>query len=166
MKRSSLKHRLWIPALLVLLPNPAARSDLARADAHGRREAPFAVKHTTSRNNILHVRTPQNHSASAAQQNTDNDFNYDLYNGRIPQAQETHGTQGEPDYAADAGFDSAAKTGRFQLAPASPGAGAGQPIPNFSQGYSGPAPDIGAHQRGAPPLRYGVDAARHSETTR
>ena len=30
--------------------------------------------------------------------------------------------------------------------------------PNFSRGYTGPAPDIGAHQRGEPPLRYGVGA--------
>jgi hypothetical protein len=42
------------------------------------------------------------------------------------------------------------------LAPDSPGAGAGVPIPNFSDPYTGPAPDIGAHQRGAPPMRFGV----------
>ena len=49
---------------------------------------------------------------------------------------------------------------KFQLAPSSPGAGAGQPIPNFSRGDTGPAPDISAHQRGTPPLRYGVAASQ------
>ena len=88
----------------------------------------------------------------------DNDFDYDLYNGRIPADHETHGIQGEPVYAGDAGFDPATNTGRFQLAPSSPGAGAGQPLPNFSDGYAGSAPDPGAHQRGAPPMRFGVAA--------
>ena len=51
--------------------------------------------------------------------------------------------RGEPVYAPGAGFDPATKTGRFQLAPDSPGAGAGQAIPNFSDGFTGKAPDIG-----------------------
>jgi len=52
------------------------------------------------------------------------------------------------------------KTGRFQLAPSSPDAGAGHPIPNFSDGYAGTAPDMDAHQRGAPPMRFGIAAAQ------
>jgi hypothetical protein len=116
------------------------------------------VKHTMSRNNILHVRTPRNFSASHNRQNTDNTFDYDLYNGRIPEGQEAHGIRGEPVYAPGAGFDPATKTGHFQLAPNSPGAAAGQPIPNFSGGYPGKAPDPGAHPRGAPPIQYGVSA--------
>ena len=86
------------------------------------------------------------------------DFDYDLYNGRVPQDQEAQGIRGEPVYAAGAGFDSATRAGRFQLAPTSPGADAGQPLPNFSTEYTGSAPDIGAHQRGAPSMRYGVNA--------
>ena len=117
------------------------------------------VKHTVSRNNILHVRSPENRSASEAKENVDNDFDYDLYNGKVPEDQEEHGIQGEPIYTADAGFDPATRTGRFQLVPSSPGAGAGQPLPNFSSGYTGRAPDVGAHQRGAGPIRYGVTAS-------
>jgi len=116
------------------------------------------VKHTMSRNNILHVRSPQNYSASDNKQNTDTDFDYDLYNGRIPQGQESHGIRGAPIYATGAGLEPTTNTGRFQLAPDSPGAGAGQPIPNFNDGFAGKSPDIGAHQRGAPPIRYGVNA--------
>ena len=116
------------------------------------------VKQTMSRNNILQVRSPGNWSASDNRQNAGNDFDYDLFNGRIAQGQQAHGVRGEPTYAAGAGFDPATLTGRFQLTPDSPGAGAGEPIPNFSDGYTGKAPDIGAHQRGAPPIRYGIRA--------
>jgi hypothetical protein len=116
------------------------------------------VKHTVSRNNILHVREARNWSASNNKQNADNDFDYDLCNGRVAQNQEAHAVRGEPSYADGAGFDSKSKTGRFQLAPDSPGAGAGQHIPNFSDGFISKAPDIGAHQRGMPPIQYGVRA--------
>jgi hypothetical protein len=116
------------------------------------------VKHTVSRNNILHVRGPRDFSASAGKKNTDNDFDYDLCNGRTPENQEAHGMRGEPIYATGAGFDEARRTGRFQLTPESPGASAGQPIPNFSEPYNGQAPDIGAHQRGTPPMQFGVRA--------
>jgi hypothetical protein len=116
------------------------------------------VKHTVSWNNILHVRAPNNYSGSENKLNADNEFDYDLFNGRIPKGSEEHGIRGEPVYAPAAGFDSATKTGRFQLAPTSPGAGAGKRIPNFSSGDSGAAPDIGAHQRGAPAIQYGVAA--------
>lgn len=118
------------------------------------------VKHTVSRNNILHVRSPRDFSASAERKNVDNDFDHDLFNGRVPKGQEAHGVRGEPVYPPDAGFDPATKAGRFALADDSPGAGAGVVIPNFSTGFRGPAPDVGAHQRGEPPRRYGVRAGR------
>ena len=66
--------------------------------------------------------------------------------------------RGEPAYEAGAGFDWATKRGVFRLEGGSPGAGAGTPIANFSDGYSGAAPDIGAHQRGTPPMNFGVTA--------
>ncbi len=49
-------------------------------------------------------------------------------------------------------------SGRFQLAPGSPGIEAAQAIPNFTPPFTGKAPDIGAHQRGEPPLVYGLKA--------
>ncbi|HUT90027.1 MAG TPA: right-handed parallel beta-helix repeat-containing protein [Thermoguttaceae bacterium] len=146
----------WMTGHQYIFHNTLFRSDdwLPTGGLGGNR----IVKHTVSRNNVLHVRAPENRSASEAEQNIDNDFDYDLYNGLVPQGQEAHGVRGEPVYAAGAAFDPATHTGRFQLAPSSPGAGAGQPIPNFSDGYTGRAPDVGAHQRGAPPMRYGVAA--------
>ncbi len=148
----------WMTGHMYIFHNTLFRSDewLPTGGLGGDR----IVKHTVSRNNILHVRTPQNHSASNNRLNTDNDFDYDLFNGRTPTGQESHGVRGEPVYAAGAGFNPATKTGRFQLAPTSPGANAGEPIPNFSDGFTGKAPDIGAHQRGAPPMQFGVSAGR------
>jgi hypothetical protein len=116
------------------------------------------VKHTVSRNNILHVRSADGRCQSEAKENTDNDFDFDLYNGKVPQGSEAHGVRGEPRYASGAGFDSTTKTGCFQLDPASLGANVGEPLPNFSDGHIGKAPDIGAHQRGAPPMQFGIPA--------
>lgn len=118
------------------------------------------VKQTVSRNNILHVRSSRDWSASAAKANADNDFDYDLYNGRIPDGQVIHGVRGEPVYLPQAGFDVVTKTGIFQLAPGSPGTAAGQFIPNYSGTIAGGAPDIGAHQPGDTPRRFGVSAAQ------
>ncbi len=114
------------------------------------------VKHVVARNNILQVRQASGYSVSENKSNTDNDFDYDLFSGRVPKGQESHGIRGEPVYAPGAGFEAASGTGRFQLAPDSPGAGRGFVIPNFSDGFTGPAPDMGAHQRGTPPMRFGV----------
>jgi hypothetical protein len=120
------------------------------------------VKHTVSRNNILHVRQPRHHSLSNNEKNIDNDYDYDLFNGQVPSGYEKHGVRGEPAYASGAGLDLATKSGRFQLAESSAGVDAGEVIPNFSDVYTGRAPDMGAHERGAPPLRFGVAAKRES----
>jgi len=55
-------------------------------------------------------------------------------------------------------FSGKTRPSRFRLTPGSPGAAAGQPIPNFSGGCTGKSPDLGAHQRGAAPLQYGASA--------
>jgi hypothetical protein len=144
----------WMTGYQYIFHNTIFRSDewLPTGGLGGTR----IVKRTISRNNILHVNTTRSWSASANQRNVDNDFDYDLCNGRIPEGQETHGTKGEPMYDVKAGYHPATKTGSFQLATNSPGKNAGQVIPNFSNGYAGSAPDIGAHQHGTPPMQFGV----------
>ena len=123
------------------------------------------AKHTVSRNNILHVREPEHYSVSDNERNVGNDFDYDLYNGRIPGGHEANGLRGVPVYAPNTGFGPVLKTGRFYLAPDSPGAAAGEPIPNFTGKFAGTAPDMGAHQRGAPAINYGIKAdARAAES--
>lgn len=146
----------WMTGQMYIFHNTLFRSDdwLPTGGLGGNR----IVKHTVSWNNILHVRSPSNYSASENKANADNDFDYDLFNGRVPKVQEGHGIRGEPVYAPSAGFDPIGKIGRFQLAPDSPGAGAGVIIPNFSDGFTGRAPDVGAHQRGVPAVQYGVAA--------
>lgn len=116
------------------------------------------MKHTVTRNNILHVSGERGASISKNLQTPDNDFNYDLYNGSVPEGHEKHGVKGEPRYVAGAGFDAKAKQGKFQLAEGSPGKDGGEVIPNFSDGFTGKGPDMGAHESGWTPLQYGVEA--------
>ncbi len=148
----------WMTGHMYIFHNTMFRSDdwLPTGGLGGSR----IVKHVVSRNNILQVREPQNASLSGNKLNLDNSYDFDFTNGRIPSGVEAHGVRGEPVYEAGSGFDPATNTGKFQLAPDSPGVAAGEVIPNFSGEGSGKAPDIGAHPRGAPPIRYGVGAAR------
>src|SRR5439155_22820670 len=76
----------WMTGHMYIFHNTLFRSDewLPIGGLGGDR----IVKHTVSRNNILHVRSPRGHSASSSRKNVDNDFDYDLYNGRIPQGAE------------------------------------------------------------------------------
>ncbi len=65
---------------------------------------------------------------------------------------------GKPIFVAGWGLDPTSMTGTFALDAKSPGLDAGTVIPNFSEGYKGAAPDMGAHEAGTPPMELGVDA--------
>ena len=108
----------------------------------------------TSRNNILHVTR-----TAIRDQKSDSlgDYDYDLYTGRsaIPAGQETHGIKDVPVYVEGNGLHDG--QGQFPLVPASPGYDAGLRLPNFNDGYTGKAPDLGAHEAGTPPMEFGVD---------
>jgi hypothetical protein len=106
-----------------------------------------------SRNNILDVFRSQSDSIQERSGvSKDNDFDYDLYNGRIRVAgrHEEHGVKGKPIYGPGEG------PARFGLAPESPGYDAGFLIPNFNDNYEGKAPDIGAWEVGTPPMKFGA----------
>ena len=90
------------------------------------------VKHTVSRNNILHVRSPRDYSASGNRQNSDNDFDYDLFSGRIPRARKPMGPRGTG-LCPDAGFDPATKTGRFPVRPGQSRRGGGPGHPQLQR---------------------------------
>jgi hypothetical protein len=113
----------------------------------------------TSRNNILFIRSDSSSSIGDRTTSPTNDFDYDLYNGRIdgPPNSETHGLKGKPIY------DSKNGPGRFWLGRGSSGYDAGVRIPNFNDGFTGKAPDIGAHEAGAPAMEFGVDAYRRAQ---
>lgn len=117
------------------------------------------IKHCISRNNIIHTRTSQTQAISQSKKNLDVDYDYDLYNGTIPANSEAHGIKGLPVYVAGAGYHSVNNTGNFQLETHSPGFDAGQTIPNFTDGYSGNAPDMGAHENGSADFKYGIKSS-------
>ena len=109
-----------------------------------------------SRNNILHVNADYRNSIDDSSRSTINDFDYDLYNGKIVgrSDQEANGIRGTPSYVPHNGH------GPFYLFPSSPGHDDGVSIPNFSDGYEGLAPDIGAYESDSTRLQFGVDANR------
>ena len=109
----------------------------------------------TSRNNILHARSVAVRDRTA---DPAGDYDYDLYTGelRAPDRHERHGIQDEPVHADGHGMTGG--KGLFWLSPASPGYDGGVLLPNFNDGYKGKAPDIGAHEAGAPVMEFGVEA--------
>jgi hypothetical protein len=121
-----------------------------------------------TRNNILQVPAAPGggpssdlpFSISDTHKSDTNSFDYDLYNGQLGAVagSESHGIVGVPTYADGVGFDLKTMTGKFSLAPSSPGYNAGAILPNFTDGYAGSAPDIGAHESGTPPMQFGVKA--------
>ena len=62
---------------------------------------------------------------------------------------------GTPTYAPGNG-PSAEASGMYQLAPKSLGYDKGVRIPNFNDGFTGAAPDVGAHEAGTPAMKFGV----------
>ena len=52
--------------------------------------------------------------------------------------------------------------GNFQLEPTSPAIGAGVAIPPYTDGFTGPAPDIGAYDHTKPAWKAGVQAAAYT----
>jgi hypothetical protein len=112
-----------------------------------------------SRNNILHVISSRDRSVADDSLGCGvrrNDFDFDLYNGKInsPLPQEANGIELTPVYAADN------NPLEFFLDPASPGHDSGVVLPGFNNGSIGDGPEIGAFETGAPPLEFGTGAYR------
>jgi hypothetical protein len=116
------------------------------------------LTNTVSRNNIWHIWKP--HWASIDEQGgSGNDVDYDLFNGQIRTSRGTqpNGIVGTPIYQSGHGWSSESN-GLYQLAPTSPGYDKGQRLANFNEGYTGNAPDIGAHEAGSPAMKFGLKA--------
>jgi hypothetical protein len=116
------------------------------------------IKHCTSKNNILQVRTNERCSIAIHKNHADNDFDYDLTSADFPENHQQNGFKGVPEYVQGAGFDFDNKTGMFQLAPKSLGVDAAVVIPNFCEVTNGNLPDIGAHELGTDKIQFGVKA--------
>jgi hypothetical protein len=114
-------------------------------------------------NNIMNVSNKLSHYSIKDDFGSENIFDFDLLVGRtsfsnIPRRQEVHGVRGSATYTTGGGLDEVTKTGKFSLAPGSPGYDQGTIIPNFMDIFTGLAPDMGAHEAGTPPMEFGVDA--------
>jgi len=96
-----------------------------------------------SRNNILHLRRQSDLAIRDPQLSKANDFDYDLYTGRVQAAEgaEAHGIVAIPVYDR-------APDGRLWLRPGTPGHDAAQRIPNFNDDFVGAGPDMGAVETG------------------
>lgn len=91
-------------------------------------------------------------------------FDYDLANrpsegDSVAAVLGAHGILGEAQWRPGHGPE-ARPLGAFQLSSKSPGYNAAAYLPNFNRGPGefGGAPDVGAHEHGAPGMQFGVDA--------
>jgi hypothetical protein len=114
------------------------------------------MSNLVTRNNIFHVNADYRPSIVGSEEVTSNDFDYDLFNGKIlgGSGHQQHGIKAVPRYNPDN------RAGEYRLDPSSPGYGAGVFIPNFSDGFTGAGPDMGAYEANVPPLQFGVHAHR------
>jgi hypothetical protein len=115
------------------------------------------VQNTVSMNNIYHIWKP---NSAVYQVGTTNTFQNDLFNGRMDTAI-VGGIKATPQYAAGNGWQSESG-GMYQLAAGTPGYDGGVRIANFNDGFLGAAPDVGAAEAGAGPMRFGLAAANAS----
>ncbi len=114
-----------------------------------------------SRNNIFLSFNPRISSFQIRADSCTNDFDHDLYNGKfqgicpIGHHQKNGVFIRQSDYQI---FDTANVQVPYALMGSSPAVDTGEIIPNFNDGYSNEAPDLGAIEFGGKTLDIGVDA--------
>lgn len=167
------KHRNWGGGAVYLFNNTplrprfegeSASNFLREADNDNR----LPAFHTL--NNVMQAFDPENDYSLKVIYGKETSFDYDLIVGLLELgkrqgAQETHGVRGTPELQPDWGLDPYRLIGQFALVAGSPGQDQGVPIPNFTDGFLGAAPDMGAHEAGAPPMEFGINAASKTFTS-
>jgi len=147
----------WMRGLTYLFHNTILQPDgKGHGGAGTAGTADRLFKHVVSRNNIYHVNSGTENCLSDNDQG-DLDLDYDLCSAKFPPNYGTNGILGTPTYQ-NANFDRAILTGNFVLSNSSKGYEDGQILFNFSDGFSGTRPDIGAHQNSWPAFKYGINA--------
>jgi hypothetical protein len=152
------RRYLFHNTLLQAAPTDGATYTLGAGIGIGGNGTSRPIENTVTRNNIWQI-----HKDWWASIDTDggsrNDFDYDLYNGRIDGygSGQPNGIRGVPSYAPGHGWSNEAG-GDYQLDPESPGFDAGERLPNFNDDFLGAAPDIGAHESGSDSMPLGVNA--------
>jgi hypothetical protein len=155
----------------VLQPPPPHGSRYTLGAGSGIDNAGGRLYNIVSRNNIWHIHKAElvdgQHKFYSIHADGDIDADFDLYNGVILISRRTleprgwgPGKKGLPVYATSGRPypDLEAQPGNFSLQRSSRGHGVAAPIANFNDRY--PAPDVGAHQSGTPPLEFGLRAYR------
>jgi hypothetical protein len=149
--------RIFVFNNTVLQRPPAAGQRLSLGPSSGIPESGGPVLNLISRNNILLVPSRQNYSIlheTPPADDGDTSFDYDLYNGvayvKGVERVEPHGIPQAPVFTGGAGA--------FTLAAHSPGVDKGERIPNFTDGFRGAGPDIGAQEQGQATMEFGTAA--------
>ena len=120
------------------------------------------AENIVTRNNVFQLRTPSDAAIRDPPHTANNDYDYDLYTGRIEArpGSEAHGIAAAPVYERS-------PDGRCWLRPGTPGFDAGVRLPNFNDDFTGAAPDMGAVETGSrapkPPLWPAFPAAAAAE---
>lgn len=114
-------------------------------------------------NNLIQTQNPASNYGIKESFAYASTFDYDLISGKtlFSSPQEQNGQSGSPTFSGSAILDEASLTGNFSLAPASLGFDHAKVIPNFTDDFTGQAPDVGAQESGAPAMEFGVNAYKN-----
>jgi len=145
-----------------LQPPPHPGFTLRSGAGAGLRNTDGQLFNFESKNNIWHA-AHESINANCNLGFCQSDF--DLYSGNVVNAGPTSRTNGEswraattPTYASSNSVypNQTAQPGNFSLAPGTPGVGQATRINNFNDQYA--SADVGAHQSGTSPMKFGVAA--------
>lgn len=120
------------------------------------------VRYTVTRNNYFNIR--RLHHDPIGFPGSPNDFDWDISNANGMGVNESNGRVGAPSNFKPGHGPLAYATGKYQLAPGSPGHDDGVRINNFNDDVDAPhqflgaAPDRGAHEEGSADMMFGTTA--------
>jgi hypothetical protein len=147
--------RIYVFHNTVLQPPPKPGQTYPSGCSSGLSDVGSNITELHSRNNIIQVHKPWWDSIDDSNVNPSNSFDYDLFNGEYnnqpnpPAGIEDNGIKGTPTYDPSNG------DWEYYLAIGTNGHDDGIALNNFNDGYEGTAPDMGAHERGTPPMEFG-----------
>jgi hypothetical protein len=120
------------------------------------------VMNTLSMNNIYHLWKPG--ASTFFQVGADTEAVNDMTNGSTFALPIVNGIYQAPQYADGHGWRSESG-GMYALRAGTPGHDAAARIANFNDGFAGAGPDVGAHEAGFPPMRFGRPAGTQPSYT-
>lgn len=141
--------------------------------SNGLANAGIGISNTVSRNNIWNVltATPRTYRTSCYSvslsgpfiPDSGNSFDYDLCSLEVlPRDVQpfwgSHVLMNQTPIYESGNGNEIGSSGMYQLSPSSPGYNSGECLANFSDGYTGTAPDMGVQETGATKIEFGVNA--------